>query len=86
MHTLSTNDIRGFRTQEAIHTTAAWRAEILTHRGTQFRSTSSTRPSAPVASETTESQPIASEPKTPELPDEDFPFSALIRLVRLMRE
>jgi hypothetical protein len=72
MRTLSSTDIRGFVPQAAVDQQSVWRVDRSSRRVNPIRSSSS--------------RPISPGPQSPGLADDDFPFSALIRLVRAMRE
>ena len=83
MRTLSNNDILGLRPRHAVHNAAVWRPDLATHRGSRVRSS---RAIASFRSDATGSRLLPPELQNPELAEEDFPFSALIRLVRVLRQ
>ena len=71
MRTLSFNSVSGFRADGTIHKSVVWRADPPNPRVNRI--------------DLTASHPLPSEPENPELPNDDFPFSALLWLVRKMR-
>jgi hypothetical protein len=83
MRTFLNNSVMGFRADGASHQSAVWRAKPPNHLANQI---GSVRTTTSIRSGSAESQPIPEEPENRELPDNDFPFSALIRLVRQMRQ
>jgi hypothetical protein len=82
MRTIS-NNILGLPPRQSAHEPAIWWEELPTHRENQFRSS---RPSAHFRSDSAEYPPSQPRQKSSALADDDFPFSALIRLVRVMRQ
>jgi hypothetical protein len=91
MGTLINNSIVGFRTHAAIHQYSVLPLEsqkFRMNRPASALTVARYRKVIPTGSRISmlESQPTPTEPETPELPEEDFPFSALLRLVRQMRQ
>jgi hypothetical protein len=82
MRTLINNPGVSFRVDGAIHQSAVRRAKSANNLPGQipFGRTAARFQTASVPS-----QPLPPEPQAPELPNDDFPFSALIWLVRQMR-
>jgi len=83
MSTLNNSGIRGLGVHDAAVNPAIWllappsRPSLILPSGTSdlFR-----------RGEAAESEPARAQPAPPELANDDFPFSALIRLVRQMRK
>jgi hypothetical protein len=83
MRTLNNTDIRGFGIHEAALNPAIWLVAPPSRRGNLNLSP---EPGDLFRSEAAESEPIRQEPQGSESSNDDFPFSALIRLVRQMRK